>query len=117
MAGSVLGGVVVEDDWVDLADAVRVVREQLDAARVTGAGESTRFEVGGVEIEFAVEVTKDARAEGGVRLGVVSFGAAGGVSAASTHRVRLTLSPTRDGAPLEIHGHAAELPPGRAAAP
>jgi hypothetical protein len=103
--------VVIEDDWIELADAIRVVREQLDIAREAGESEGTRFEVSSVEIELAVQVTKDGNVKGGVRLGVVSFDAGGGVSSASTHRVKLALSPSRDGEPLEINREIAKLPP------
>jgi hypothetical protein len=104
---------MIEDEWVDLADAVRVVREQLEIAREAGESEQTRFTVDSVEIELAVQVTKDVKAKGGVRLGVVSFEAGGGGSSESVHRVKLSLSPGRDGRSLEIDRERAELPPGR----
>jgi len=108
---------VIEDEWVELADAVRVVREQLDIAREAGESADTRFEVGSVEIELAVQVTKDANAKGGIRLGVVSFEGGGGASSASTHRVKLELTPRRDGRSLEISSEVAELPPSRPGPP
>src|SRR5262249_26240894 len=106
-------GVMIEDEWVDLADAVRVVREQLEIAREAGETAQTRIAVESGGIEVAVQVNKDVHAKGGVRFGVVSFEAGGGSSSESLHRVKLSLSPSRDGRSLEINRERAELPPGR----
>jgi NTP-dependent ternary system trypsin peptidase co-occuring protein len=83
-----------EPHWIGLADAVRGVRAELRAAMAEGEGEQVRFDVDEVEMEFAVEVRRDERAEGGIRVWVASVGVSGGESSATTHRLRVTLSAT-----------------------
>jgi hypothetical protein len=79
--------------WVGLADAVRALRTELTTAIAEGSGEALRFELGPVEMEFLLEVTREAGAEGGVKFWVVSLGGKGSVTRGSTHRVRLSLTP------------------------
>jgi len=58
-----------------------------------GQDESLRFELGPVKMEFLLEVHRAGGGEVGVRFGVISVGAKGGVSSGSTHRVTLALTP------------------------
>ncbi|MFS4091510.1 trypco2 family protein [Streptomyces sp. AF1A] len=83
-----------EPHWIGLADAVRGVRAELRAAMAEGEDERVRFDVDEIEMEFAVEVRRDERVEGGVRVWVASVGASNGASQATTHRLRVTLSAT-----------------------
>jgi hypothetical protein len=80
---------------VDLADAVRAIRDGLTTAAEAGEGAPLRFELGEIQMEFTVEVRRDARAKGGVRAWVVDAGAEAGAARGSTHRVAFTLKPTR----------------------
>ncbi|MFJ9665135.1 trypco2 family protein [Streptomyces sp. NPDC101219] len=79
--------------WVGLADAVRGVRAELDAAQKEGAGREVGFEVGQIELEFAVDVRKEAAGEAGARVYVLSLGARGSVAATATNRMKLVLTP------------------------
>ena len=81
------------EQWVGLAEAVRALREELTTAMKTAAGEVLRFELGPVEMEFLLEVKKDAGGQGGVRFGVISLGGNASMSSGSTHRVKLSLTP------------------------
>src|SRR4051812_20280909 len=81
------------EDWVGLADAVRALRSELTAAMAESEGQRLRFELGTVEMEFLLDVRKEAGVEAGVKFWVISLGAKGGVSSGSTHRVKLALSP------------------------
>lgn len=103
---------MVEDDWVELATAIQVLRDQLAAARDTGQGQDIRFEVAKVEVEFAVEAKKVGGGGLGVKFGVISVDGKGERSSGATHRLRLELTP-RDaqGQPFEVSGTVAELPP------
>jgi len=83
-----------EPRWIGLADAVRGVRAELRAAMTEGEGERVHFDVDEIEMEFAVELRRDERADGGVRVWVASIGASSGESTATTHRLRVTLSAT-----------------------
>lgn len=89
---------MADEPWVGLADAVRGVREELQAAMAEGRGQELQFEVGPVELEFAVDVRKEAGAEAKARVYVVSLGAKGSAAAATTHRMKLTLQPQ------DVHG-------------
>jgi Trypsin-co-occurring domain 2 len=83
---------------VGLADAIRELRRELAEAMAEGQGQQVRFELGPVEIEFLLEITKAAEGDAGVRFWVVSLGGKGSFSSGSTHRVQLSLTP-RDHSP------------------
>ncbi|MFC9602169.1 trypco2 family protein [Streptomyces niveus] len=89
--------------WVGLADAVRGVRAELQAAMADGAGEDLRFEVGPVELEFAVDVRKERAGDASAKVYVLSFGAKGSAAATSTHRLKFTLQPQ------DAHGNTAKI--------
>lgn len=76
-----------------LAEAVKALRAELNDAMTAGQHEALRFEVGTVTMEFAVEVTADAEAKGGVRFWVVELAAGGSVGRSATHTVTLELKP------------------------
>jgi len=68
-----------------------------------GQDAGLRFGLGPVEMEFLLEVTREGGGEAGVRFGLVTIGAKGTISSASTHRVKLSLQPQdRQGRPSEI---------------
>ena len=52
-----------------------------------------RFELGPVELEVSVALTKEAGGDGKVKFWVVEFGAAGKAGSSSTQRITLTLHP------------------------
>lgn len=81
-----------------LAEAIRALRMELQRATQAGKEEPMRFELGPVEMEFLLEVRKDAGADAGVRFGVISVGGKGNMSSGSTHRVMLSLTPK------DVHG-------------
>jgi Trypsin-co-occurring domain 2 len=81
------------EQWVGLAEAVRALREELTTAMKTAKDEVLRFELGPVEMEFLLEVKKDAGRQGGVRFYVVSLGGNASMSSGSTHRVKLSMTP------------------------
>jgi Trypsin-co-occurring domain 2 len=80
------------EQWVGLAEAIRALREELTTAIKTGKGEALQFELGPVEMEFLLEVRKDAGGQAGVQFGVISVGGKAGMSSGSTHRVKLSLT-------------------------
>jgi Trypsin-co-occurring domain 2 len=77
---------------VGLAEALRLLREELAAAQDQGQDHQFRFEVTGVGVEFQVELDSEGGLDGKAGFGVVSVGAGGKVSRADTHRLRLTLN-------------------------
>ena len=96
---------------VGLADAIAALRAELTSALRAGDGSDVRFELGAVELEFLVDVRRDASADLGVKFWVLSLEGKGGLSRNSQHRVKLTLQPIQDGAEkLQIGAAAAERP-------
>jgi hypothetical protein len=81
------------EEWVGLADAIKALRQEIAAAMEEGQDKSIRFELGPVEMEFLLQVTKDAGGSAGVKFWIVSFGGQAGISSGSTHRVKLALTP------------------------
>jgi hypothetical protein len=65
--------------------------------RMAARDPALHFELGPVELEFTLDVRKEGGADGGIRWGVVSFGARGSVASSTGHRVKLVLTP-RDAA-------------------
>ncbi|WP_406101063.1 trypco2 family protein [Streptomyces canus] len=83
---------------IELADAVAALRDELLEAAARGAGKDVEFQVGAVELEFAVELRKSAEAKAGFKAWVVSAEARGAVEQGRTHRVTISLQPrTRGG--------------------
>ncbi|GGO89566.1 trypco2 family protein [Wenjunlia tyrosinilytica] len=84
--GNGLGG-------IELAKAVQAVRDELMEAAADGAGKRLRFEVGEIQMEFAVELRRDKRVKGGVKAWVFTADADRGSGSAHTHKVAFTLKP------------------------
>ncbi|WP_328470680.1 hypothetical protein OHA21_05175 [Actinoplanes sp. NBC_00393] len=81
------------DGRIELAEAIALLREELQEARIRGAGEQLQFNVGPVELEFQVEIAREAGASGKVRFWVVEAGADGKLASRSTQVVRISLEP------------------------
>lgn len=82
--GAVAGG---------LAETIEALRAELTTAMSRGAGQPLQFELEAVNVEFTLAVTREGAGNGGLRLGVVSFGASGKIAEQQTHRLSLTLNP------------------------
>jgi Trypsin-co-occurring domain 2 len=78
---------------IELARAVQAIRDELVAAAAQADGEQLRFEVGEIQMEFAVELRHDARVKGGVKAWVFSADVDAGRAAGRTHKVAFTLKP------------------------
>ncbi|MFE2997230.1 trypco2 family protein [Nocardia sp. NPDC059246] len=81
------------DDPVGLAEAIASVRAELEQARRGGEGREIQFRVGEVNLDFQVEVSREAGAEAGVKVWVVTAGVKGKVADRHSHTVRVTLVP------------------------
>jgi Trypsin-co-occurring domain 2 len=79
---------------IELAEVIGDLRSELDRARVGGAGEELRFELGPVELEVTVGLTREGGGGAKVRFWVVELGGDARVGAANTQRIKLTLQPT-----------------------
>ncbi|MFJ9866666.1 trypco2 family protein [Streptomyces sp. NPDC101165] len=92
------------DDRIELADAVEAVRNELVTAAARSAGQDVTFEVGDIELEFGVELRREARGGVKVKAWVVEAGADGGGGTTRAHRVAVTLRPVdaRTGQPWKV---------------
>jgi carbon monoxide dehydrogenase subunit G len=108
-----VGGSAPGQAWATLAEAIAGIRAELDEAMATGAGERLKFDVGPVELEFAVDVQRDAQAKAGVKVWVVEIGGSGGMSRNASHRIKVTLNPvdTVTGASARVGDQVEGLPP------
>jgi len=75
-----------------LAETIEALRAELTTAISRGDGQPLQFELEAVNVEFTLAITREG-GDGGLRLGVVSFGASGKVASQRTHRLSLTLNP------------------------
>ncbi|BCL27118.1 trypco2 family protein [Streptomyces aurantiacus] len=102
-----------DDQMVDLATVISDLRVQLNTALEEGKDEKIRFELGPVELEFEVAVTKVTGVDGGLRVKVLSFGAKRSRSKGTTHNMKLTLQPVdTQGKHQRISGTQETLPAG-----
>jgi len=76
-----------------LAETIKALRAELTTAMESSEHEALRFQLGPVELEVTLAITREGGVDGGVRFGVVSFGAKGGLSDEATHRLSLSLQP------------------------
>ena len=80
-------------DRVELAQLISQLRQELSSAMREGAGEDLGFELGPVELELTVAVSKEAGPNAKVRFWVVELGADGKLASQATQRIKLTLDP------------------------
>lgn len=92
-------------EYVGLAEALAVVRDELGAAQDAVQGQQLQFRVLEVEMEFGVELRSEGGADGKLALGVVTAGGSGKLARADVHRLRVRLE-VRDaatgGGPVDV---------------
>jgi hypothetical protein len=86
-----------DEDWLDLADAIEVLRGQLSEAQHRAQGSELRFVLGEITAEFEVELVRAKNGGGALRFGVAEADARRERSTRSTQRVTLRLNPERRG--------------------
>lgn len=97
----------MQEASTDLAEAVEAVRAELLRAKELGEGSPMEFEVGPVEMQFTVALTREGKATTGVKVWVIEAGASGTLTGQRTHQVKITLHPKRpDGRPERIGASA-----------
>ncbi|MGW4649085.1 trypco2 family protein [Kitasatospora sp. NPDC004289] len=90
------------DEWMDLADAVALLRRQIaqaqrQAAESPADDSDVRFAVGEITLELGMELTGTRSVNGGLRFAVVSAGGKAERASKATHKVTVKLTP-QDGA-------------------
>lgn len=91
-------------EGLELAEAIRSLRDNLLEAAAQGVDKSIRFAVESVELELAVELRSDVIGKAGVKAWVVAANTEASRGRVGTHRVKVTLSPrdVETGLALEI---------------
>jgi hypothetical protein len=78
---------------VPLVEAVRALRREIVEASRVANDEEVQFKLGPIELEFALELSREAGVEGGLKFWVVSFGGQAKRGSATTHTVKMVLTP------------------------
>ncbi|MFF3404040.1 trypco2 family protein [Streptomyces sp. NPDC002659] len=78
---------------IELADAIQSVRDQLLDAATRATDQPLAFEVGDIQMEFTIELRKEASGGLKVKAWVVEGGADGARTTGHTHKVAFTLKP------------------------
>ena len=81
------------DGRLGLAEVIESLRAELDEAAAEGAGKRVQFNVGAVDLEFQVEVSREGGASAKVRFWIVEAGVDARISSASTQIVKIHLEP------------------------
>lgn len=85
--------------WVGLADAVNGIRVELETAQAKAEKSGVLFEVGSVEMEFAVDFNEDRNSSAGVDVRVVNLARAKSTGHTEAHRLKISMVP-KDGRSL-----------------
>jgi NTP-dependent ternary system trypsin peptidase co-occuring protein len=88
-----LGATIAAELHIPLAHAIRALRRELVEAVRQGTDEEVKFALGPVELELQVEASKEAGGQAGIAFGLVTIGGKGSRSSATTHTIKLSLSP------------------------
>ncbi|WP_020525202.1 trypco2 family protein [Catelliglobosispora koreensis] len=92
-----------EKDGLELAEAIDAIRRELLTAQRRGQGSEMPFELGPVELEFSVTVSRERSAEAALKVWVVEAGGSLGRTVESAHRVSLVLKPKNgEGGPVDL---------------
>lgn len=86
-----------DDDWLDLADAIETLRDQLSEAQRRGQDSPLRFVLGEITAEFELELVRAKNGGGALRFGVVEADARRERTTRSTQRLTLRLNPEHRG--------------------
>jgi hypothetical protein len=85
---------VPDNQLIPLAEMIQMLRLELKAARNASLGEEdVRFNLGPIELEFDIGVTKAGEGESGVKFWVLTLGAKGSYEKVQTQHIKLTLNP------------------------
>lgn len=78
---------------IELAQVIRDLRNELQAAMEDAPVDGIRFELGPVELELTIGLQKAATAESRIRFWIVEIGVDGGLTQTTAQRIKLTLQP------------------------
>ncbi|MGX2996530.1 trypco2 family protein [Streptomyces sp. JNUCC 64] len=90
-------------EWMDLADAITLLRDQIAEAQdriadpAGGGDKGVLFTLGEITLELGLELTGTKGVDGGLRWSVVSLGGKKESSTAGTHRLTVNLTAHQPG--------------------
>jgi Trypsin-co-occurring domain 2 len=88
---------------IPLAEAIRALREELAQAVREGQDEEVRFQVGPVDLEFQVEISKEASGRAGIAFWLITVGGGSSRSSTTAHTVKINLQPVDpEGNPVQV---------------
>lgn len=87
-----------EDEGLDLADAITLLREQIAEAQrrigTDGGGDGgVRFGLGEITLELGLELARTRGVDGGLRFSVLGFGGKQESARTTTHHLTVRLNP------------------------
>ncbi|HEY9367810.1 trypco2 family protein [Streptomyces sp.] len=83
------------EDWLDLADALDLLRSQVAEAQRRARRSEVRFGVDEITVEFETELVRTREGGGGLRFGIVEARGRTEGSRRSVQRIALKLRPQR----------------------
>jgi hypothetical protein len=87
---------------------IQRLRAEIGRAMEEGRDEALRFELGTIEVELELAVTREADTNVGVKFWVLDAGASGKLGSERTQKLKLSLTPRfRDGSVVQISKPAA----------
>jgi Trypsin-co-occurring domain 2 len=81
------------DQNIPLSEMIESLRQELAVAVAAGKGQAIKFEVGTIELELEVAVTRKTKGGGGLKFWVVAAQGEHGVDTLTRHTFKLTLNP------------------------
>lgn len=96
VGGCVVGTIDAGENWLDLADAIALIRKQIGEARnrLAVAGDAgVPLTLGEITLELGMELTRVQGVNGGLRFSVASFEGNRGTTRTATHTVTVRLQP------------------------
>jgi hypothetical protein len=100
-------------EWLDLADAITLLRDQIAEAQrriadpVGGGDKGVQFTMGEITLDLGLELTGTKGVNGGFKWSVVSLGGKKESGTRATHTVNVKLTPHRTGGgDVNVRGRA-----------
>ncbi|MET8741742.1 trypco2 family protein [Streptomyces sp. NPDC004728] len=92
-----------DDDWLDLADALDLLRAQVTESQRRAQSSEIRFGVEQITVDFELELMRTREGGGGLRFGIADAKARQENGRKTVQRVSLTLKPEqRSGGDVQI---------------
>jgi hypothetical protein len=95
-------GVVGGEVDLPLASVIEELRSELATAVMAGKNSDVRFVLGPIDLELEVAISHEAGGEAGLKIHVVTLGGKASRTSATTHTLRLNLTPVSESGTFTI---------------